>query len=242
MSEPRRPVPGDEHRARPLRPHPDARSWRHRLLPGATAGRAAWLATAVLLGCSLAITVGLQLDAAGLRRSYGAGQTVWVLRRDVPAGSALRAGDLEARPVPAAFLAAGPADAGTDQTGRITTVALTAGEVLLERRLADAAERGPTALLAPGSVGLTVPTPVPAGVTVGDAVVLVLTGDGSSATASRGTGRAAGPIPATVIGIGAGHDGDGQVVVAVAAGVAVEVAAAAQADRVAIGLVSSADR
>src|SRR4051794_3504961 len=91
---------------------------------------------AVLLppGAAPALLVGgrpARARAAGER--YGGVRSVLVARRALAAGTTLRGGDVEMRPIPRAFVPAGALTSGAD--GRTVTEPIYAGEVVLADRV-----------------------------------------------------------------------------------------------------------
>lgn len=108
----------------------------------------------------LAILVGLVVhrtvaDATATVERYGPAAPVAVVRRDVPAGARLRAGDVRFESRPVAHV---PADAvTTDPDGERARVDLTAGEVLVASRLAGGDGSSAAALVPDGWRAVPIP-------------------------------------------------------------------------------------
>lgn len=148
--------------ARPPRLRPGLHLRRH--------PRLWWIAVAACALSAGSITTSLAGHAERARAAWGDASPVLVVRHDLDAGEPIRAGDVEVvqRPhgtVPDTALRTLPDDA-------VSRVALFAGEVLVEGRLAPSGLRGVAATLPPGTRAVAVPrdpsTAPP--VTVGDRV------------------------------------------------------------------------
>jgi len=125
---------------------------------------------------------------AGAAR-YGSLRLVAVATRPVAAGQVVQAPDVAWRRVPRAFLPASPV--ARAPVGHSAVVALVAGEVVLEARLAPWGVRGPAALMPPGARALAVPVgPSSPPVASGDRVDVLATVDGSTPPTFAVAGRA----------------------------------------------------
>lgn len=135
----------------------------------------AWYAAATALTLLTAGVVHVSLRrAAEAEAAYGRTTPVVVVTEEVDAGVTVDAAVAEVRRWPRALVPDGAADALPD---RASLVALSPGEVVLDRRVAGSDADGPAALLAPGERAVPVPVVVPGlPVEVGDRIDLVAGG------------------------------------------------------------------
>ncbi|MBW3555869.1 MAG: hypothetical protein KY454_02915 [Actinobacteria bacterium] len=135
-----------------------------------------WWAVAAALAGTTGLTVDSALARADAQASrFGRLRTVPVATRAVAAGQVVGDDAVRLERRPASLLpAAAPA---SDPAKRVAVVALLAGEVIVEPKLAPAGRRGAVALLPPGARALAIPGGVggrpPAG--VGDRVDVLAT-------------------------------------------------------------------
>lgn len=154
------------------------------------------LVVAVGLGSGLAVDHALD-EAHAARAAWQPGAPVWLLRRDLPAGTVVAADDVALAAVPHHLR---PEDATTeDPRGRRLRHPVAAAEILRDARLTDGDRSETAARLGPDRVGLAIEH---RGVSLlpGDRVALHALLDGRALT------RGQGEVVAT---------GDGQLIVAV---------------------------
>lgn len=114
-----------------------------------------WAAAGVLTLVTVLVVARLVGGAEARAARWGATRSVPVAARAVEAGAVLAEADVAERRLPASVLPDGPiADA---PVGRAAAVAVTAGEVLLESKLAAAGTRGAAARMPEGRRGIAVP-------------------------------------------------------------------------------------
>lgn len=123
--------------------------WRLRRSP------LAWWVVSIVLALTTAAVVDAALATGRRQQAAGATAPVQVAARSIGAGEALGPGDVTVRRLPLAALP--DADRVLDPIGRVATVDLAAGEVLLEARLAPVATSATAARLPAGSRALAVP-------------------------------------------------------------------------------------
>lgn len=123
-------------------------------------------------------------EARRARTEWGRVDPVLVAARDLAPGTVIGPDDVHASVRPAIAV---PSDATSDAIGRTTTVALAAGEVVLDRRLSHGGS-GPTALLGADDVAFAVPvdTTTPS-VRIGDRVDVFASVDSASRSAVGAT-------------------------------------------------------
>jgi Flp pilus assembly protein CpaB len=107
---------------------------------------------ALLTGLTVARLVG---EASARAARLGGLRAVPVAARPVDAGQRLSDADVAVRRLPAALLPSGPVASAPE--GHAALVPITAGEVLLEAKLAPWGARGVAALVPPGRRALAVP-------------------------------------------------------------------------------------
>jgi Flp pilus assembly protein CpaB len=112
-----------------------------------------WVAALSLAGLTAVVVFGFVGRAQAASARYGSVRAVPVAVRSLEVGAVVRAGDVEVRRVPAAFVPAGR----VGRAGRTVLVPVARGEVLLASKLAPDGERGLAALLPSRSKALAVP-------------------------------------------------------------------------------------
>ncbi|MEL7207869.1 MAG: SAF domain-containing protein, partial [Actinomycetota bacterium] len=145
-----------------------------------------WSAATVLAVISVAVVGGAlgRADAAAAR--WGSTHTAWVTTRTVETGERLASADVRPVEWPEQLV---PTEAvATDPTGRTVTEPMGPGDPLTERRLAPDGIDGATALLAPGTRAVAIPTPA-GGLSLGpgDLVDVVATIDPLAPIDDRGS-------------------------------------------------------
>ncbi len=156
----------------PFRPRRSLRPLRTRLPRRAVP----WYAAAVALTVLTAGFVhGALQRAATAEAAYGTTRTAVVATAEVPAGDPVDRSVATVRSLPRALVPDGAATSVPG--GRRTLVALSPGEILLERRLTGSDAAGPAGLLGPDERAVPVPIAVPGlPLAVGDRVDLVAGG------------------------------------------------------------------
>lgn len=205
----------------PFRPRRSLRPLRSRLPRRALP----WYAAAVALTLLTAGFVHGSLQrAAAAEAAYGSTRPVVVATAAIDAGGVIDGSVATVRPLPRALVPEGVLAALPN--GRRTLVALTRGEVLLDRRVSGSDAAGPAGLLEPDQRAVPVPLAVPGlPLTAGDRVDLVAGGaPGGGFGGDLPTGPSGPDVVATDAHVLAADDET--VVVAVPARVAAEVAAA----------------
>lgn len=151
---------------------------RFRLDRSAAVYWTAALALALVTGVFIA---GVVRGAEERASRFGAVRTVLVSRRALPAGARLRAADVDARVMPAAFVPRAPL--AKQPIGRTLLVPVAAGEVLLAAKVAPDGLSGVAALLRPGERALALPlSPGTPPLAVGDRVDVLATPPNSASS------------------------------------------------------------
>jgi Flp pilus assembly protein CpaB len=184
-----------------------------------------WAVAAVLALVSALVVGRLVADASSARDRWGRVVQAVVVVDDVAAGTALSAGDVEVRSLPAGAVPAGALQTLPD--GAVATVDMVAGEALVPSRLAPTGTSAVAARLPDGTRGVAVPVDGTPPLALGDRVDVVATmGDGSSGRPTVTAAR-----DAVVVDVG-----EEAVTVAVAVGDVNEVAFALTAGVVTLAL------
>lgn len=114
-----------------------------------------WIASGGLAVVTALAVQGAVGRAETTAARYGNLRSVAVARRAAEIGTVLRAGDVELRNIPVAFVPAGEVE--QSPVGRIVVVPLSPGEVILAAKLAPAGLRGVVALLHDDERAVAVP-------------------------------------------------------------------------------------
>jgi Flp pilus assembly protein CpaB len=129
------------------------RAWRLRRMARHPA--VFWL-LAVAVAAATTLTVSNHLESAeAARRQWGTSRPVVVVVDDIAAGERIRAGAVEIQSRPTAMVPEGAMS--EDPAGRVASVALHAGEILLAPRVAPSGVTGVAAVLPLGTRALAVP-------------------------------------------------------------------------------------
>lgn len=138
-----------------------------------------WWTAAAVVGALTAAVVAQSLSRVEAESArWGRMQRVWVMHQPIEAGVALTRGDVGLESRPRGLVPAGALDAASSPLGRAARIELTAGQVLVATHLAGGAVRGPAAAIAPGRLGVGIPSgPGMPPVRVGDQVDVLATFD-----------------------------------------------------------------
>lgn len=147
-----------------------------------------WVAVAALAGVTALAAARLVGQAEASAARYGSLRPVVVATRPVDMGAVLRAGDVEVRPLPAAFLPDDHVAAAAEVVGRTVVVGLFPGLPVVRGHLAPDGVRGVAALLPPGTRAVAVPAGgASAPVGTGDLVDVLATFDPTSSDTGEPT-------------------------------------------------------
>jgi Flp pilus assembly protein CpaB len=153
-----------------------------------------WLVTFVLAGLAASSVGRVTAQADAAERQWGRRVSVVVVRSPVAAGAVVAVGDVVTASVPASLVPSGAAASVDVVVGRAALVDLSAGEVVLTRRLAPDGLRGVVALIPPGMRAVAVP--------VGDSALRLSVGDAVDVLATFEVDPAAG-APTVAVASGA---------------------------------------
>lgn len=145
--------------------------------------RTRWIVTAAL-AVVLTWSTWSTIDAATRdRAAWGDTASVLVARRDVAPGRTMTDADIERVTRPVAMI---PADAADRAIGRTATSSIAAGEIVVERRLADDGIDGADALIPRGALAFAVPVDRGSpSFTLGDRVDVFAPSNSKTPTATR---------------------------------------------------------
>lgn len=161
-----------------------------------------WLAVAGLALVTALVVARAVGRAESLAGQYGPLRPVVVAARPIERGTALAAGDLAVRRLPARFRVAGSLTAVGQVEGHTAVVPLVPGEPVLRAHLAPDGLAGVTALLPPGRRAVAVPTgSASPPLRTGDVVDLLATFDPST-TGGAGDSTLAIALDAPVVDVG----------------------------------------